>query len=108
MTGIPGLSEIPVLGLLFARHSDAKEEVEGAVFIVPSIVETPQRAAFDMIRDAMKQYDAYSGDIDAVESFPKRPSIESMQTPGLDRAARPSGTDAPSVAPPPAPSQRGR
>src|SRR5690606_26819652 len=40
VTGLPGLSEIPVLGLLFGSHANDKQETEGAVFIVPSIVDT--------------------------------------------------------------------
>jgi len=92
VSGIPGLSEIPVLSILFAKHSDAKTEVEGAVFIVPSVVESPSRPAFDMIRDAMQQYDEYSGEIK--ESYPERPNLPPL---GSIPAA-----------PPPSPAQRGR
>jgi pilus assembly protein CpaC len=87
VSGIPGLSEIPVLGLLFAKHSDTRGEIEGAVFIVPSVVESPSRPAFDMIKDAMAQYDSYGGDIKGLDTYPKRPSLDSGPAPqGGDRA----------------------
>lgn len=75
VTGIPILSEIPVLGLLFGSHSNDKSEIEGAVFIVPSVVESPGRPAFDMIKEAMRQYDDYSGKIEGLDTYPKRPTL---------------------------------
>jgi pilus assembly protein CpaC len=74
VTGWPGLSEIPVLSMFFAKHSDDRSEIEGAVFIVPSVVESPSRSAFDMIREAMQQYDTYHGEIEHMDTYPKLPS----------------------------------
>ncbi len=73
VTGIPLLSQIPVLGLLFGAHTNSDAEIEGAVFIIPSIVESVPRKAYDIVDAAMKQYDDYSGDIDRVNSFAKTP-----------------------------------
>jgi len=73
VTGIPLLSQIPVLGLLFGAHTNSDAEIEGAVFIIPSIVESVPRKAYDIVDAAMKQYDDYSGDIERVNSFAKTP-----------------------------------
>jgi pilus assembly protein CpaC len=73
VSGIPLLSEIPVLGLLFGAHNDSKSEVEGAVFIIPSVVESPDKSALVSIREAMDQYDRYGGNIERVRSFERTP-----------------------------------
>jgi pilus assembly protein CpaC len=73
ISGVPYLSEIPVLGLLFGSHSDAEEEIEGAVFIIPSVVESVPKSSYDMVKAAMEQYDDYSGDLDDVDPYPKDP-----------------------------------
>lgn len=69
--GLPLLSQIPVLGVFFGTHADQKEDVEGAVFIIPSIVESAP--VTDIVKAAMAQYEEYSGDIDEVNSYPKAP-----------------------------------
>ncbi len=74
--GIPGLSWIPVLGVLFGALSNQSEDVEGAVFIIPSVVESVPRAQYDVIKEALDQYDDYSGDIHAVKTYQKNPPPE--------------------------------
>jgi pilus assembly protein CpaC len=73
VTGLPGLSQIPVLGLLFGSHSNAENEVEGAVFIIPSVVDTVPRRTHDIVDAAMKQYEDFSGGVDHVQSFTHSP-----------------------------------
>ena len=73
VAGLPGLSEIPVLGILFGSHSNQKEETEGAVFIVPSIVDTVPKSALELINNAMATYKEYSGDLEYVDVYPKNP-----------------------------------
>ncbi|WP_394822982.1 pilus assembly protein N-terminal domain-containing protein [Pendulispora albinea] len=73
VTGIPLLSQIPVLGLLFGGHTNSEAELEGAVFIVPSIVESVPRRAYDIVDTAMKQYEDYSGSLDSVNAYSKTP-----------------------------------
>ncbi len=73
INGLPGLSEIPVLGVLFGSHGNEKAEVEGAVFIVPSIVDTVPKSALELINNAMTTYKEYSGDIEYVDAYPKTP-----------------------------------
>ncbi len=71
--GLPLLSEVPVLGLLFGTHSDQSEDVEGAVFVIPTAVEAVPTSAIEAINSALNQFEEYSGDIDAVNAYNKRP-----------------------------------
>lgn len=73
VNGLPGLSEVPVLGLLFGSHTQDKLETEGAVFIVPSVVDTVPKSAIELINNAMNTYREYSGEIEYVETYPKTP-----------------------------------
>ncbi|MCL2778041.1 MAG: pilus assembly protein N-terminal domain-containing protein [Polyangiaceae bacterium] len=73
VSGLPGLSEIPVLGLLFGSHAQEKSETEGAVFIVPSVVDTVPKSAIELINNAMASYKDYEGEIGSVNVYPKTP-----------------------------------
>jgi pilus assembly protein CpaC len=73
VSGLPGLSQIPVLGLLFGSHTNSEDEVEGAVFIIPSVVDTAPRRSHDIVEAAMKQFEDYGGKIDNVSSFTATP-----------------------------------
>jgi pilus assembly protein CpaC len=73
VTGLPGLSQIPVLGLLFGSHTNNEDEVEGAVFIIPSVVDTAPRRSHDIVEAAMKQYEDYSGNVERLNSFKAAP-----------------------------------
>lgn len=73
ITGLPGLSEIPVLGLLFGSHAQDKQETEGAVFIVPSVVDTVPKSAIELINNTMAVYREYTGEIEYVDAYPKTP-----------------------------------
>ena len=71
--GLPFISQIPVLGILFGSHSDQEEETEGAVFIIPSVVESVPKSTFDILKDALEQYQAFDGDLDDVNTYQKTP-----------------------------------
>lgn len=73
VTGLPGLSEIPVLGVLFGSHANQTDELETAVFIIPSVVETVPKSSLELIKGAVAQFRDYSGDIDSVNTFDKTP-----------------------------------
>ncbi|MCL2724680.1 MAG: pilus assembly protein N-terminal domain-containing protein [Polyangiaceae bacterium] len=78
VSGLPGLSEIPILGILFGSHYQEKDETEGAVFIVPSVVDTVPKSAIELINNAMSTYKDYGGafssaDISSVDAYPKTP-----------------------------------
>ena len=72
--GLPLLSEIPILGVLFGSHGDTESEVEGAIYVVPSIVESIPKGAQEIIDDALAGYREYSGDLNRVNAWEKNPS----------------------------------
>lgn len=63
IAGIPLLSEIPLLGVLFGRHGDTKEQTEGVLFLVPSVIEAMPRDRERLIADLLQEYEDYSGDV---------------------------------------------
>lgn len=71
--GLPILSEIPVIGVLFGSHRDSAEDVEGALFIIPTAVESVPKPAIEIVNGALSQFEEYSGDIEAVNAYNKRP-----------------------------------
>ena len=73
ISGIPILSDIPVIGVLFGSHSEQVQDTEGAIFIVPSIVESIPKSASEMIDTALKEYSGYHGDLSTVHPYDKRP-----------------------------------
>lgn len=73
VSGLPGLSDIPILGLLFGSHAQNDIQTEGAVFVVPSVVETIPSASAEMVELALKKWHDYDGDLDEVRSFDRKP-----------------------------------
>ena len=63
-TGLPGLSQIPILGLLFGAHQSRREHTENLVFIVPSVVDAVSLDARERIRDALRTFAEWDGDDD--------------------------------------------
>ena len=63
ISGIPLLSDIPLLGVLFGRHGDAKEQTEGVLFLVPSVIEAMPRERERLIADLLQEYEDFSGDV---------------------------------------------
>lgn len=59
--GIPLLKDIPIIGVLFGTHQNTSEETEGAVFIVPSVVEPTAKPALEMVNETLRQYEDWSG-----------------------------------------------
>ncbi len=62
-SGIPWLSQIPILGALFGSHRSASRDVETLIFIVPTVVEAIDPQAREVVRDALVQYERYHGDV---------------------------------------------
>lgn len=61
-SGLPGLSQIPVLGLLFGSHAESEDESESIVVIVPSVIDAVSSQARRQIEEALRQYREYEGD----------------------------------------------
>lgn len=68
--GIPGLSQIPILGILFGTHGHTEEESENVTIIVPSVVDAVSMEDRKRLDDALKQYSDFSGDLDDVDFVP--------------------------------------
>jgi pilus assembly protein CpaC len=63
-SGLPGLMQIPILGTLFGRHTDASAENQTVIFIVPTVMDVVSMQQRAMIEEAMRSYDDYSGSLD--------------------------------------------
>jgi pilus assembly protein CpaC len=71
--GLPWLSQIPILGGLFGSSSDQNDELEGAVFIVPSVVESASQRATELVARALRDYGEYSGARDQLSPLSAAP-----------------------------------
>ncbi len=71
--GLPLLSEIPLLGVFFGSHADTYTATENAMFVIPSVVENVPASSLAMIDRALQQYADFSGDLDDVAPFERRP-----------------------------------
>jgi pilus assembly protein CpaC len=74
VSGLPLLSDIPILGVLFGSHGDSKEEVEGAIYVVPSIIESIPKGAQEVIEGALRDYREFSGDLEDVNTWEQNPA----------------------------------
>jgi pilus assembly protein CpaC len=61
-SGLPFLSQIPVLGYLFGSERMNEQEVENVVFIVPTVVDATTRRDRKSVNSALEAYMKYSGD----------------------------------------------
>lgn len=71
--GLPFISEIPVLGPLFGSHSRQDDDLEGAIFVIPSVVDSVPKSSLELIKNAMSTYKEFSGDIKAVDAYQAQP-----------------------------------
>jgi len=85
VTGLPLLSQIPLIGLLFGSHADSQEEVEGAIYVVPSVIESIPRGAQEIVDEALGQYTEFGGDMSTVKSWEQDPT----RAPGFVRPPAP-------------------
>jgi pilus assembly protein CpaC len=76
-TGLPGLSQIPILGVLFGTNIRRDQNVENLLFIVPTVVQAVPRAQADRIQEALRIYERFGsiggpglGDIELIEPSP--------------------------------------
>jgi pilus assembly protein CpaC len=73
--GIPGLSQIPILGILFGTHGHSEEESENVTIIVPSVVDAVSMEDRKRLEDALRQYADFSGDLDDVDFVPPAKNV---------------------------------
>lgn len=60
-TGVPFLSQIPILGALFGSQRMQHQAVDNVIFIVPTVIEATTRDAREDIALALQAYQDYSG-----------------------------------------------
>ena len=71
--GLPGLSQIPILGLLFGSLGHEREDIEGAVFIIPSVIENVSQRASELIDRTLGEFEGFDGDMRKVNPFDETP-----------------------------------
>lgn len=74
VAGLPLLSALPVLGVLFGSHQNRVTETEGAIFVVPSVVTSAPKSSAELVDAALAVFEDYSGDIDEVNLYPHPPN----------------------------------
>jgi pilus assembly protein CpaC len=62
--GLPGLSQIPIIGGLFGTHSDRSTRTENLIFIVPTVVDAVSLHAREQVGEALALFDEFDGDLD--------------------------------------------
>ncbi len=60
-SGVPFLSQIPILGLLFGSERMSHQSVDNVIFIVPTVVDATSSEARAQIKKAFTAYQKYSG-----------------------------------------------
>ncbi|MEZ4252201.1 MAG: type II and III secretion system protein [Polyangiales bacterium] len=65
--GLPGLSQIPILGALFGTHARRFEESESLLFVIPTVVEAVPLTQRNRIQEAIRFYEDFDGGVDEVE-----------------------------------------
>jgi pilus assembly protein CpaC len=63
-SGLPLLSQIPILGVFFGTHTHMESESENVVIIVPSVVDAVSMQDRERVTTALKRYSEYSGDME--------------------------------------------
>jgi pilus assembly protein CpaC len=71
-TGLPWLSQIPILGALFGLHASREERSDNLIFIVPSVVDAVALDARAHVRSALAAARAYEGQLDGKLLAPPR------------------------------------
>lgn len=77
-SGLSLLSQIPIIGMLFGSNAVHRQETENLVFIVPTVVDAISLQARVQIREALRIYQEYSGELDKIRLIgpPKLKSTE--------------------------------
>lgn len=80
--GLPWLSQIPVIGLLFGKQTDTFNDTENLVFIAPSVVDPlkPARAR-EFLSSAMHEFEEFAGAQTPRGVFPGTPNAIQGQGP---------------------------
>lgn len=66
-TGVPGLSQIPVLGLLFSSQRFQRHQMENVVLILPSVVNSPSWMQREHIQQMIHRLREYEGEAETLQ-----------------------------------------
>ncbi len=93
-SGLPGLSQIPIIGVLFGSNSRIGEATHNVLFIVPTIVQSVPRQQRNYISEALETFQRFSGFIHDQELIEHTP-------PGYGQPGGRAPATAPATAPAP-------
>ncbi|MEZ4254429.1 MAG: pilus assembly protein N-terminal domain-containing protein [Polyangiales bacterium] len=65
--GLPGLGQIPILGVLFGSHGSEDLEKENIIIVVPTVVDTVPGRTAGILDEVLTSYASFSGDIEDAE-----------------------------------------
>ncbi len=65
--GLPYLSKIPILGLLFGTRSHVEEQVEGIIVITPTVLDNLDRDGKRRLEEALVRFEEFDGKFEARE-----------------------------------------
>ncbi len=71
--GLPGLSQIPIVGVLFGTNARSGRATQNFLFIVPTIVQAVPRQQRDYIHEALETFSRFTGHIHDIELFDNVP-----------------------------------
>lgn len=60
-SGIPGLSRIPIFGMLFGVHRKRAEQVDGLIAITPVVIDNLDREGKRKLREALERFEEFDG-----------------------------------------------
>jgi len=60
-SGIPGLSRIPIFGMLFGVHRRRAEEVDGMIAVTPVVIDNLDREGKRKLSEALERFEAFKG-----------------------------------------------
>lgn len=75
-SGVPWLSQIPILGALFGSHRASARDTETLIFIVPTVVESVDARDRETMERALELYEAYEGEDEGLHELTRRMSPE--------------------------------
>jgi pilus assembly protein CpaC len=75
VSGVPILSDIPILGVLFGSHVQEESDTDGVVFIIPSVIDALPPASVALIENAARAYDRFTGDVEKAHAYSRTPPV---------------------------------
>lgn len=84
-TGLPLLSQLPIVGALFGSHAGKREASENLIFIVPSVVDAVSSEAREQVRRALAAARAYDGDLDEHALRERAPGLHERPAPRREK-----------------------